>query len=228
VGLGLWVRLKLAETPAFEAALAEAPPPAAPLVEMLRRHPLSLLGGSLVMVAVFAIFYIATAFALGYGVTVLKYDRQALLAIQLVSFCFMALGIVIAGWWSDKASPRVVMMAGYLALAAAGALLPFMMVAGSLLRFGAFIVLTLFLMGFISGPQGPFLPSLFPTRVRYSGAAIAFSAGGILGGGMAPMIATALADRGGLGPVGVYFSGTALVSLAALLFLGRSASRHLD
>jgi MFS family permease len=228
VGLGLWVRLKLAETPAFEAMLAEAPPPQAPLLEMLRRYPMSLLGGSLVMVAVFAIFYIATTFALGHGVSVLKYDRQTMLGVQLVAFCFMALGIVIAGWWADKASPRVVMMSGYLALAATGALLPAMMVAGSLAKFAVFITLTLFLMGFISGPQGPFLPSLFPTRVRYSGAAISFSAGGILGGGMAPMIAKALADKGGLGLVGLYYSATALISFAALVLLGRAASRHLD
>jgi MFS family permease len=227
VALGLWVRLRLAETPAFEAALLEGPPPAAPLLEMLRRHPLPLLGGSVAMISVFAIFYLATAFALGYGVNQLHYDRQALLGAQLVSYAFMVAGVLVAGWWCDRASPRVVMIAGFSGLAAAGLLLPFIMSGGSLLRFGAFLSLSLFLMGFVSGPQGAFLPSLFPTRVRYSGASIAFNAGGILGGGFAPVIATALAAKGGLAPVSLYWSGTALLSLLAVLLMGRLATRHL-
>jgi MFS family permease len=227
VGLGLWVRLKLAETPAFQAAMSQAPPPQAPLLEMLRRHPLSLAGGSVAMVAVFAIFYIVTAFALGYGVNTLHFGRQATLTVQLVSILFFALGIAIAGWWCDRATPRIVMLAGYGSLALSGLLLPALMGSHHILVFGAFICLAMFLMGFISGPQGSFLPGLFPTRVRYSGAAISFSAGGILGGGMAPMIATALAAKGSLAPVAVYYSATAVISFVSVLLLRRAADRHL-
>ena len=60
------------------------------------------------MIAVFAVFYVVTAFALGYGVSDLGYERQALLGVQLISIVFFAMGILIAGWWCDKASPRVV------------------------------------------------------------------------------------------------------------------------
>jgi MFS family permease len=228
VGLGLWIRLKITETPAFKAALEKGPPPSAPLGELLRRHGLTLLGASVAVIALFAIFYLGTTFALSYGVSTLKYDREALLGVQLVSFVTMAIGMLIAGWWCDKASPRVVVMSGYAALAAAGLLLPMAMVAGSLAAFGGFLTLCLFLMGFVSGPLGAFLPSLFPTWVRYTGASIAFNAGGILGGGVAPMIATALAAKGGLAPVSGYFCGTALLSFVALLLLGRGAARHMD
>ena len=69
VGIGLWVRLKLTETPAFAAALEEAPPPKVPVAEAMRTHPLQLFGGTFAAIACFAIFYLATAFALGYGTT---------------------------------------------------------------------------------------------------------------------------------------------------------------
>jgi hypothetical protein len=98
-----------------------------------------------------------------------------------------------------------------------------MMGSGSLGLIWAFLSLALFLMGFVYGPLGAFLPSLFPTRVRYSGASVAFNVGGIIGGGLAPIIAQALADRGGLFPVGLYLSAAALISLVALLPLARRA-----
>src|SRR3546814_11949131 len=65
-------------------------------------------------------------------------------------------------------------------------------------------------MGFVYGPRGAWLPGLFPARVRYTGASMAFNVGGILGGALAPMIAQALADRGGLAPVGLYLSAAGL------------------
>jgi hypothetical protein len=76
-------------------------------------------------------------------------------------------------------------------------------------------------MGFVYGPLGAFLPGLFPARVRYTGASVAFNVGGILGGGLAPMLAQILAERGGLVPVGFYLGGAALVSLIALAPLRR-------
>jgi hypothetical protein len=185
-----------------------------------------LIGGSLAMVAVFAIFYIVTAFALGYGVNDLHFGRQATLIVQLISILFFALGIGISGWWCDRATPRIVMLFGYGSLALSAVLLPGMMGSHDIRVFGAFVCLSMFLMGFISGPQGSFLPSLFPTRVRYSGSAIAFSAGGILGGGMAPMIATALDKVGGLVPVAIYYSATAVISFVAVFMLSRASARH--
>jgi len=225
VGVGLWVRLKLTETPAFEAALAEAPPSAAPLGEVLIRYPLATLGGTFSVVACFAIFYLSTAFALSYGVGKLNYPRETFLAVELGAILFLAAGILIAGWWSDHANPRRVLMAGCVGTVMAGFLMPAMMGSGSLALVWAFLSLALFLMGFVYGPLGAFLPSLFPTRVRYSGSSIAFNVGGIIGGGLAPMIATALAEHHGLAPVGFYLSAMAAISLMALIPLARGA-RH--
>ena len=221
VGLGLWVRLKLTETPAFAQAMQEAPPPQVPLAELVGRYPLQALGGTFAVVACFATFYLATAFALGYGVGALHYSRETFLGVQLGAIGFMAAGILLAGWWSDISSPRRVLMSGCVMTVAAGFLLAPMMGSGSLWGIWAFLSLALLCMGFVYGPLGAFLPGLFPARVRYTGASMAFNLGGILGGGLAPMIAQALADRGGLVPVGYYLSAAALVSLIALAPLKR-------
>jgi MFS family permease len=221
VGVGLWVRLKLAETPAFTEALKQAPPAKAPMLELLRRYPLETLAGTFAVVACFAIFYITTAFALGYGTTALGYSREAFLGVQLGAIGFMAVGIVAAGYWADASSPRRVLMAGCVATVAGGFLLAPMMGAGSLLLIWAFLALALVMMGLVYGPLGAFLPGLFPARVRYTGASLAFNVGGILGGGLTPMAAQALSERGGLGPVGLYLSAAALVSFLALVVVGR-------
>jgi len=219
VGIGLWVRLRLTETPAFKAALEEAPPPAVPLGEVMRTNWREVLGGTFGVVACFCIYYLATAFALGYGVKTLGYSREAFLGVQLVSILFMAAGIIWAGYWSDAASPRRVLMTGCILAIGAGFLLGPMLGGGSLLLVGAFLSIALLLMGFVYGPLGAWLPGLFPARVRYTGASVAFNVGGIIGGGMTPLIAEALVGRGGLSLVGGYLSAACALSLAALFLL---------
>jgi MFS family permease len=215
--LGLWVRLKLTETPAFEKALKEAPPAHVPMAEVVRRHGGALVGGTFAVVACFAIFYLATAFALGYGTSTLGYSRETFLGVQLGAILFLAAGILVAGWWSDMANPRRVLIAGCVGTIVIGALMGLMMGSGSLVLIWAWLSLALFAMGFVYGPLGAYLPSLFPPRVRYSGASIAFNVGGIIGGGLAPMAAQMLADRGGLAPVGLYLAAAAVLSLAGLI-----------
>ena len=215
VGVGLWVRLSLSETSAFSAAMAEAPPAAVPFADVIRGYARETLAGTMAVVACFALFYIATAFALGYGTTTLHYDRRVFLGILLAAIIFMALGTVVAAVWSDRTSPRRVLMVGCLATVVTGALLPPMLGSGSPFVVFLFLSIALFVMGLVYGPLGAWLPTLFPARVRYTGASLAFSAGGIIGGGLAPLLAQALAERGGLGPVGLYLAATALVSLVA-------------
>jgi MFS family permease len=221
IAVGLWVRLRLAETPAFKAALAAAPPAKVPAAELLRRYPRETMAGTFSVVACFAIFYLATAFALGYGTTTLGYGRSDFLAAQLAAIPFMAFGIIAAGSWADRANPRRVLMAGCVMTMLLGLLLPPMLGSGSLIEIWAFLSLALLVMGFVYGPLGAFLPSLFPARVRYSGASLSFNVGGILGGALAPILAQALATLGGLPYVGLYLGAAALVSLIGLAALKR-------
>lgn len=215
------MRLKLTETPDFAAALAEAPPPAIPLGEVVQRHAGALFAGTIGVIACFAVYYISTAFALGYGTTNLGFDRTQFLAVQLVAILFMAGGIIAAGWLSDLFDPRRVLIGGCVVGIAAGFALAPLMASGSLSLVGVFLALGLTVMGFVYGPLGAWLPGLFPARVRYTGASMAFNIGGILGGGLTPVLAQALADSGGLVLVGLYMSLACTLSLAALILVRR-------
>jgi MFS family permease len=221
VGVGLWVRLKLTETPAFAQAMAEAPPSHVPLAEVFKRYPLQVFGGVFSSVICFALFYLTTSFALSYGATTLGYGRNAFLEAQLGAILFMAAGIFLAGWLSDKTTPRTVLMVGSVLAVGCGLLMAPMMGPHSLTMVWAFLSLSLLVMGLVYGPLGAFLPHLFPARVRYTGASAAFNLGGVVGGGFTPSIAVLLSKHGGLTPVGWGLAGAALISFLALIPLKR-------
>ncbi|MGV3456960.1 MFS transporter [Sphingomonas sp.] len=217
--VGLWVRLKLGETPEFKACLAEAPPPKVPLGEVMSRHGGVLVGGTLGAVCCFATYYIATAFLLGWGTKALGYDKPAFLSVQLVAILFMAAGIYLAAWAADaRWDPRRVLAAGCVMVAGSGFVIAPLMGAG-LSGVFAFLALLLFAMGFVYGPLSAWLTDLFPARVRYTGVSMAFNIAGVIGGGLTPVIAQKLAMDGGLAPVGWYLSAAAVLSLVALLAL---------
>lgn len=219
VAVGLWVRLKLGETPEFKASLAEAPPPRVPLGEVVTKHGGALLGGTIGAVACFATYYIATAFLLGWGTKSLGYPMQDFLGCQLVAILFMAAGIYLAAWMADaKYDPRRVLAGGCVLVAASGFVIAPLMASG-LTGVFAFLSLLLFAMGFVYGPLGAWLTDLFPPRVRYTGASMTFNIAGVIGGGLTPFFAQKLALKGGLMPVGWYLSAAAALSLVALLAL---------
>src|SRR5690606_25297399 len=96
VALGLWVRLRIGETPAYKAALEQAPPPSIPLGTLLLRHWVPTLAASAGVVSAFAIFYLSTAFALSHMTAERGVSRETMLALQLAANVFLAVGIVLA------------------------------------------------------------------------------------------------------------------------------------
>jgi MFS family permease len=224
VAVGLWVRLTLVETPAFVAARAAAPPPKVPAAEVLRKHGLVLLGAIFGIVAVQAVFYIATVFLTGYGTTVLHYSRVDFLGLQLAAIPLFAIGIYIGALLADRFSTHRVLSLGIVLVILAGFLLAPTFLSGSPLLLWAYLALSNFLAGITYGPLGAWLPALFPTRVRYTGTSLAFGIGSILGGGLTPIAAQGLVETSGLSGVGIYLSAVGAMSLIALLFLRRPAA----
>lgn len=224
VGLGLWVRLKITETPDFAEALEKKAPVAVPIGDLLRHHVVATLAGTFAVVACFAIFYLATSFALGHGTQALGYPKEQFLLIQLGAILFMAVGIIFAGYVSDASSEQRVLTWG------CGATVLIGFVFGPALASGRWPLIflglasALFVMGLVYGPLGSWLTGLFPVHVRYTGASVAFNAGGILGGAMAPIIAQALAEWGGSEVVGLYLALAGVVSWLGLLMVRRQAS----
>jgi len=215
--LGLWVRLRIAETPAFREALEREPPAPVPLGRLLRHHPFAVLAGSAGVIACFSIFYLSTAFALSWGTTKLGYPRETFLAVQLGANTFLALGIVVAALWADRASPRAVLAWGAAGTVLMGLAFGPGLQSGSLLAVFPTLAAALVVMGLVYGPLGAWLPALFPVPVRYTGVSIAFNAGGVVGGGLAPLAAQVIATDHGINGVGAILIAAGLLSLLGVL-----------
>ncbi len=227
VGLGLWIRFRLVDTPALHTPAAEVGPATSiPLVELFRTQWRQTLAGTAAVIVCFAIYYLTTAFALGYGTTELGYDKRAFLGVQLFAILFMAAGIVAAGYAADRWSSRGVLMVGSGIAILIGLAMGPMFNLGSLAMIALFLCLGLFTMGLVYGPLAALLPQLFTARVRYTGVSIAFNVGGILGGGFAPAVAQGLADKGGLAYVGLYISGAAVLTLLGLAAVSPRTERE--
>ncbi|MBQ1499247.1 MAG: MFS transporter [Sphingomonas sp.] len=219
VFLGLWVRLKITETPEFVAATEKEAPPAVPIGELFRTSALATFAGTMGTIACFALFYISTVFIMGHGTKTLGYDRETFLAVELLAILFMAAGIVMAGISADKRTANAVLMFGCIFTIPVGMAMAWLLVPGSLASVAAWLAFALFVMGFVYGPLGGWLPSLFPARVRYTGVSVTFNLGGILGGGLTPLIAEWLVKQGGLAWVGCYLAGAGLLSLLGLILV---------
>ena len=219
VMVGLYVRLKLEETPVFAKALATRQPAGLPLAQLLSHHAAPLLLGALAMVVCYALFYISTVFSLSYGVTTLGIPRPQFLSMLCVAVVFMAAATPLAAWAGDRYGRRPVLLVAGSAALLSGFLLEPMLGSGSLWQIAAFLSIELFLMGATFAPMGALLPELFPTSVRYTGAGAAYNLGGILGASLAPYLAQQLVLHGGLAWVGGYISVAAAISVLAVFMM---------
>ena len=252
--VGLYVRLKLSETPVFLKSinsvhpdgttshstrlpkdasqvagyeLVEGQPIKLPLAELLIHHVASLLLGALAMVVCYALFYISTVFSLSYGVTTLGIPRPQFLSMLCVAVVFMAAATPLSAMAGDRYGRRPVLLVAGSAAFLSGFLLAPMLGSGSSWQITAFLSIELFLMGATFAPMGALLPELFPTSVRYTGAGAAYNLGGILGASLAPYLAQQLVLRGGLVWVGGYVSAAAAISFLAVLMMSETRGKEL-
>jgi len=218
--VGLYVRLKITETPAFQAVLDRNERVKLPVVAVLRDHTRPLVLGTLAAMATFVIFYLMTVFTLSWGTSALGYSRQQFLELQLVAIVFFGLTIPVAALLADRHGRRTAMILVSIAIAAFGLAFGPLFGSGQLALVILFMVLGQCLIGMTYGPLGTLLSEMFPAEVRYTGASLTFNLAGILGASLAPYIATWLATSYGLQYVGWYLSAAAALSLAALLMTG--------
>ena len=215
--LGLYVRLRITETPVFRQALQHKAPVKMPMVAVLRDQPGALVRGILMSLATFVLFYLMTVFTLTWGTTALGYTRTQFLLIQLFGILFFALTIPLSAVLADRHGRRRTLLLTTIAIALFGFVLAPWLQAGTL---GAMATLAvgLSLMGFTYGPLGTALAELFPTEVRYTGSSLTFNLAGIFGASLAPYAATWLAKGYGLPYVGYYLTASALLTLIGILW----------
>jgi metabolite-proton symporter len=217
VALGLYVRLKIAETPAFRAAIEREERVKVPVATLLGSHLMPMLLGAFAMVVCYTLFYISTVFSLSFGVGKLHFARETFLGLLCFAVLFMAIATPISAIASDRFGRKPVLIVGCILAILSGFTMAPLLGSGNTMLVALFLTIELFLMGVTFAPMGALLPELFPTNVRYTGAGVAYNLGGILGASVAPYIAQLLANRGGLTWVGGYVSAAAAVSLIAVL-----------
>lgn len=228
LALGLYVRLRLVESPVFRQALQKQERVKIPLQTLLRDYWRPTLLGTFAMVVCYALFYIATVFALSYGTKTLGFSREHFLSLQCIAIVFMAVAILISARLADRYGRRPVMLTGIVLAALSGFFMAPFFAAGDAVLITVFLAIELFLMGLVFAPMGAFLPELFPTAVRYTGASVAYNVGGIIGASFAPYLAQLLVVKGGLPWVGGYVTVAALISLAAVLLVHETRDTDLS
>ncbi len=216
VGIGLYLRVSISETPAFRKILARNEQVRVPFAEMLQNHWRPLIQGSLAMVVCYALFYISTVFALGYGTGVRHIPRPEFLLYLCIAVIFMAIATPISAALADRFGRRPVLLTASVLAGLSGLAMPVLLGEGGRTEIVLFLSMELGIMGLTFAPMGALLPELFPTRVRYTGASSAYNLGGILGASLAPFLAQVLLERGGLAWVGYYVTAAAVLSFLAV------------
>lgn len=215
---GLYVRLTLTETPAFEEVLKSNRRVKIPTATVVARYPRALVLGVFIAMTTFTLFYLMTVFTQSWATSSMGYSRPVFLRMQMFATLVYGAAIPLSGILADRYGRRRTLLCVTVAIALFGTLMAPMFGSGSPFAVTSFLCIGLGLMGMTYGPLGTMLSELFPTEVRFTGASLTFNLAGIFGASLAPYIAVSLATKYGLIYVGLYLSIAALVTLLALLF----------
>jgi metabolite-proton symporter len=240
--IGLYVRLKLVETPAFTKVVERGEVAKLPLARVLKTSWRPLILGTFIMLATYVLFYLMTAFTLSYGTTAksasiaadaaaaagkpfnadafvpgLGYTRNEFLIMLIIGCVFFGIFTLVSGPLAEKYGRRKTLLFTTAGIIVFGALFVPLFGAGTV-GVMALLIIGFALMGLTFGPMGSVLPELFPTNVRYTGSAISYNVASILGAALAPTIALALLAAADGSPVlvGLYLSAAAVITLVAL------------
>ena len=237
VAIGLYVRLKLTETPVFARAVERGERVKTPVAQVFRGSWRQLIIGTFVMLATYTLFYIVTTWALSYGTgkrapagSGLGINYIDFLRMQLIAVLFFAAMLPVAGLLADRRGRRATLLVTTAGIVAYGGLFAVLLSPGRATTSSVlvFLIIGMTLMGLSFGPMSAVLPELFPTNVRYTGSGVAYNAASILGAAVAPFIATWLSTQYGVGWVGAYLAAAALLTIIALLVMRETRDTSLD
>jgi metabolite-proton symporter len=226
VGVGLWVRATLAESPEFEALEQRQETARTPIVEVVRTHPRSVLVAMGARFAENVSYYIFTVFVLTYVTEELGLERAWALNAVLIASAVHLCAIPAAGALSDRVGRRPLYVFGAVGVGIWGFVFFALLDSRSFAAITLAVTVGLVLHAAMYGPQAAFFSEMFGTRVRYSGVSVGYQLASVFAGSLAPIVAVALlAEYGSALPVSFYLAGTAVITLVALAF-AREARVH--
>jgi MFS family permease len=233
VGVGLWIRLGILETPVFQKLLDNDKVEKAPILEVIKKQPREIILSALARMSEQAPFYIFTAFIFAYAVNTLKMDRNFILAAVMAAAVVSFFTIPLSGHISDRIGRRKMYLIGVVATGLFGFL--YFGMVDTAIPSAVFIAIVLSLIphDIQYGPQAALIAEAFTPRLRYSGASLGYQLASIIAGGPAPLIATWLFATYKTGyAIAVYIAACAVISAVAAAFMpdytGRDISHEYD
>src|SRR3954468_3310478 len=229
VAIGLYIRLKILETPVFSRLVAQKRIERAPMLQVWKRHPKEIVVSALARLAEQAPFYVFTAWIFSYATGQLKVTRDFLLVAVLCASFVSFFSIPIFGHLSDRVGRRRM----YLAAAFVTGLFGFayfgMLSTGSAAWIFVAVILSLVPHGMMYGPQAALIAEAFTPRLRYSGASLGYQLASVIAGGPAPLIAAWLFSRYHSGyAIAVYILACSVLSLVATMMLGDYTNKDIS
>jgi metabolite-proton symporter len=219
VMVALYVRLSIDETPVFTEEKKTNATPRAPIGELIRHQPRQITLASGVMFGIFTFSFMAGTYLTGYASSHLGHPRNLILGVGILGGLAMMALTAISAFLCDTMGRRRIILIGFgLALPWSFAVMP-LLDTGSPVLFGVAIAGTFAILGVSYGPLASFVPEIFATRYRYTGAGLAFNLGGIVGGAIPPLISGALLAAFGSWSIGLMMAILVLASLVSTYLL---------
>ena len=230
IGIGLFIRLRVTESPRFEAVKNKGVEAKAPLIELLRKHPKNILLAIGTRFATDITFNVINVFVLAYATQQLGLPRSMILNGVLIGCAVELFTIPFFGWLSDKIGRRTVFMMGCAFVAVYGFIFfRLLETKQPTLIFLAYVGGLALSQASVYAVQSTWFAELFGTRIRYTGASLPYQIAGIVTSGPTPLIATYLfATYAAVWPIAGYIAVTAILSLVCAYFLAETYKRDLD
>ncbi|GAA4911668.1 MFS transporter [Nesterenkonia rhizosphaerae] len=240
VAVGLYVRLRIEETPVFAKALEKKEQAKVPVGEVFKKNWREIILGTFIMLATYGLFYLMTTWILSYAIGSaetggLGYNYMSFLVLQIIAIVFFAIFVPIAGRLADAFGRRRMLMTTTAGIIVFGLTFGVWLSAESIgsgedmnvVQMLVFLCVGMALMGLTFGPMSAYLPELFPTNTRYTGSGVAYNFSSILGAALTPFVAVWLVQEYGVWAVGAYLAVLGVLTFISLILSPETSKKSL-